>query len=1021
MKRFLFSSLASLALYLAPKAALAKTITVTPTDSYDVIEAAEPGDTVVIQPGTYKFRVYLDKDATASAPIVIQAADPSDPPVWDLSDVLVEDAPGSYGGGDKGRGCWQVIGSHYHVSGIVFRGCRNAGMNSAGIRTNGSHDLTVEDVLFDQNDNGFTGHGEDTTVSFCEFSGNGNPSASAPTHNIYVYGGTFALRYSYLHDPVQGQNFHIRARDSVLEYNWIARAKSYEGDLMTSDFDDPPVQKMLFRGNVVLGNPNPNNGYQVIALFNDNGTPGNTMDLTAVWNTFVIQASSNPRIVHVLNDSMDAATVTFSNNVIAGTTRPYEVENEANTNWMVAGSHNWLVTGADPKLLTGTVSGASPGFKGAPDFTLATGSACIGAADPAAPDAPSEEYFKDEVLARKFRHRLTTLDIGAFESTTVGNGFGPYDDPTSPTGSGGGGSGGGGPSSSSAASGGGGGQSTGQGGSGGSGGVDSGGSGGNDHNHCGCRAVGSAPGGAALAPIAALAAIALGLRRRRRAVARSAFLFSSSLALAGAGCAAGDQPSSAGTGTAGGTGGAGATGGMSSSTGATGGAGATGGMSSSTGATGGTGGGGGTGGAGGVGPCGAPMCTGDVEWVNRYGPAAGQQFSYGLGVDGTGLATIAGAFNGTLDLGQMQLATAGGIDMFWAKVNPAGVTVAAKRFGGAGNDVAYGAAADRKGNTAYYGVFSGTLDFGNGPLAANNFRMFLARLGPDGTAAWSKAFGDMVNASNQTAAFDPDGNVVYGTGYFGDIDFGAGPVTGGSSSFTITKFDVAGGALWSKKYATYMATSVAVDGDGGILVSGGGDVANPPDLGCGDPGSYRVIGRLDPNGNCVWHKGVSGPAIDFIAAEGDRFALLARFNNSGTIGSDTIAAPGGKRFVALYDTAGTLIGSFIIADDTVNLEALAVDTHGGVVFKGTMTNGTADFDGHVLTGNSFLARLGPDAKWLWGKGLSGDASFPTFVGVAPLGHVFLYGRADGPLDFGTGVLAGGMVPNEDIVLARFKP
>ena len=33
--------------------------------------------------------------------------------------------------------------------------------------------------------------------------------------NIYIYGGDFTLRYSYVHDPVQAQNFHIRAQTSV--------------------------------------------------------------------------------------------------------------------------------------------------------------------------------------------------------------------------------------------------------------------------------------------------------------------------------------------------------------------------------------------------------------------------------------------------------------------------------------------------------------------------------------------------------------------------------------------------------------------------------------------------------------------------------------------------------------------------------------------------------------------------------------------------------------------------------------
>ncbi len=41
--------------------------------------------------------------------------------------------------------------------------------------------------------------------------------------------------------------------------------------------------------------------------------------------------------------------------------------------------------------------------------------------------------------------------------------------------------------------------------------------------------------------------------------------------------------------------------------------------------------------------------------------------------------------------------------------------------------------------------------------------------------------------------------------------------------------------------------------------------------------------------------------------------------------------------------------------------------------------------------------------------------------MGPFGHVHLHGRADGPIDFGSGVIDGGSVPTEDAVLARFKP
>ena len=279
----------------------AAVIHVSPADgstAYTKIEGAKAGDEVVIAPGTYAFRVYLQAQGTVSAPIFIHAQDPSNPPVWDLSGTLVENAPGSYTAGDRGRGCWQVSGgANYHIDGIVFQNCHGSGDDSAGMRYyGGTTGLLVTNCLFQNNDNGLTGGTEDSdiTVEFCEFSHNGNTSAStsSPTHNIYVYGGTFTMRYSYLHDPVQAQNLHCRAVTSTIEYNWFDRAKSYVGDLMTSDdYATAPTgslaQSMVLRGNVIIETSSQANTGQIWAIYNDE-------DLRIACQLRSITASTTP-------------------------------------------------------------------------------------------------------------------------------------------------------------------------------------------------------------------------------------------------------------------------------------------------------------------------------------------------------------------------------------------------------------------------------------------------------------------------------------------------------------------------------------------------------------------------------------------------------------------------------------------------------------------------------------------------------------------------------------------------------
>src|SRR5260370_19822182 len=181
----------------------AAVINITTNDSSTRIEAEKRGDTVVIAPGTYAFRVYLTNQVTQTNSTVSQALDPSNPPVWDFGATLVENAPGSYTAGDRGRGGWQFSGAqNYAISSIVFRHCRTASFNSAGIRYyNGTTNLYIKDCVFDHNDNGLTGGTQNSqaTVEFCDFNANGNTNASlsSPAHNIYVYGGYLALRYCY--------------------------------------------------------------------------------------------------------------------------------------------------------------------------------------------------------------------------------------------------------------------------------------------------------------------------------------------------------------------------------------------------------------------------------------------------------------------------------------------------------------------------------------------------------------------------------------------------------------------------------------------------------------------------------------------------------------------------------------------------------------------------------------------------------------------------------------------------------
>jgi hypothetical protein len=426
----LFSATLSL---FASFSAPAATITVTTNDNYTKIESAQAGDEVVISPGTYAFRVYLTRAATNT--INIHALDPANPPVWDFGNTFLDNTPGSYTAGDKARGAWQFSGAkNYSISGIVFRNCRNAVTNAGAIRYyNGTTNLYIKNCRFEFNDNGLTGGTQDSqaTVEFCEFSTNGNAhgSLSAPTHSIYVYGGYLAMRYCYVHDSAQGQNFHIRCRDATLEYNWFARANNYDGDLMTDDDftgTGPYTQTLTLRGNVFVQNPFPGNHSQVLAVFNDGGVTNLTLKLRALYNTFV-GANTNSAFVHLSNSDGTPMTAEVFNNIIYGTKTATLIEDMAHGT--ITGANNWLQTNAAVGPLTGSIQSASPGFRNAAakDYTLAPGSACVGPASAAVYGLPGKEYYQNETNRCQWRIRNAARDLGAFESTSTYGPVGPYD------------------------------------------------------------------------------------------------------------------------------------------------------------------------------------------------------------------------------------------------------------------------------------------------------------------------------------------------------------------------------------------------------------------------------------------------------------------------------------------------------------------------------------------------------------------------------------------------------------------
>lgn len=259
---------------------------------------------------------------------------------------------------------------------------------------------------------------------------NGNVG-SQYEHNSYTEarGITFEFNhYGPLCDGCDGNNLKDRSAGTVIRYNWL-EGGSRELDLVESDHqelvDDARYHQTFVYGNVLV-EPDDMGNSQILHYGGDGDDQSmfrkgtlyfyaNTVVSTRAGNTTIFRLSSEDESVDARNN---VVSVTADGNALAVSAGMGAIVLE--DNWLPTGwvdSHDDLTGSIDDQ---GNVTGASPGFTdgAAQDFSLAQGSACIGAAGPLASGAsayPVElEYVRHQ--GGKTRADDGDPDIGAFEA-----------------------------------------------------------------------------------------------------------------------------------------------------------------------------------------------------------------------------------------------------------------------------------------------------------------------------------------------------------------------------------------------------------------------------------------------------------------------------------------------------------------------------------------------------------------------------------------------------------------------------
>ena len=377
-----------------------------------------------------------------------------------------------------------------------------------------------------------------------------------------------------------------------------------------------------------------------------------------------------------------------------------------------------------------------------------------------------------------------------------------------------------------------------------------------------------------------------------------------------------------------------------------------------------------------------------LVWVHVLGADSGRVVVADMASLGDNEVAVAGWFDGTLaerrDVSPIIVPSAGGLDLFVARLASDGSVRWIKRAGGPGDEIARGGAAGADTGGAVSIALTGAIADGAvfGPGEAGETRapaaagpVFAARLNGDGALGWARFAGGGVPGQGYGVAHD-------------------------------------------------RAAAVAVTGYVNGVAAFGNDVSGVPVS--IDPAVGRAfVARWDAGGRLLWAQPVGGPA-----GEGDAIAVAAggaivatglfqgqaRFGAAGSAPVLTADSPGKDGvYVAAFASSGATMWARRLTGIGIRPWRVRSSPDGDLLVAASFGGGVVvDPDGPMpLTlfssgdVDALFLRLGAEGvlRWAAAGGGPGDEQGADFTG-APDGTAWAVGTYHGPAAFGTGSTFG---------------
>jgi len=355
------------------------------------------------------------------------------------------------------------------------------------------------------------------------------------------------------------------------------------------------------------------------------------------------------------------------------------------------------------------------------------------------------------------------------------------------------------------------------------------------------------------------------------------------------------------------------------------------------------------------------------QWSKRFGGTLADG-SFDVATDASGNVIVTGEFEGMVDFGGGSLTSAGGRDIFIASYDATGAHRWSRRFGNFSDDRGYSVATDAGGFVVAAGRFRFMASFGGPIIDTHTYfnDIFVAKYDTNGNHVWSRGFGDTSTSVDGIAVTTDASGGIFLTGAFtGTTDFGGGPLTSSESDVFLAKYDASGVHQWSKGFgsvprdvaydvATDPAGNVAITGNFGFHTNGGTiDFGGGPLVGAGSTDIF--VAKFDGSGIHLWSRAFGDTDFDqgnAITADADgSVAVTGRFRIGADFGGGYRPVAGQNDvFVAKFDATGVHQWSQSFGGNNSEIgNGIAVDPSGAVLLTGHFGSPT-NFGGGTLTG-----------------------------------------------------------------------